>query len=91
MIELSSKDMVVKEEMIHQAQPLRIGDHGATYQRDMTCDMALAQIGWVGSSGYVYPLACGPNSSEEPGGFAPLLIQVGTWEDLGDGHWGIRD
>lgn len=70
---------------------LRSCEHGPTLPRDLTADMALAQIGWLGHTGTVYSLDAPPNSTREPGGFGPLWICVGTWKDLGDGSWGIDD
>lgn len=54
-------------------------------------NMAMAQIGWRGQSRTIYPLDNPPTSTSEPGGFGPIYISVGTWTDLGDGHWGIDD
>lgn len=51
----------------------------------------MRQIGWLGQTGAVYEFDDAPYDGREPGGFSPLYIQVGTWEDLGDGHWGIKD
>lgn len=52
----------------------------------------MAQVGWLGhKAGGVYALADQPLDGREPGGFSPLYIQIGTWEDLGDGKWGIRE
>lgn len=70
---------------------LRLSEHGPTYPRDRSMNMAIAQIGWVGHTGTVYPLGAGPTGEQEPGGFSPLLIPTGTWEDLGEGRWGISD
>lgn len=70
---------------------LPLHKHGETIPRERSMNIALAQIGWVGKTGTVYPFGQPPNRRNEPGGFAPLLISVGTWEDLGDGRWGISD
>lgn len=51
----------------------------------------IAQVGWLGASGAVYALDDQPLDGREPGSFSPLYIRVGTWEDLGDGKWGIKD
>lgn len=84
-----AEDMARAQEVV--TVKLDRGKSGPTYDRDSSMNMALAQIGWLGFSGRVYPIGDGPTSAQEPGGFSPLLIQVGTWEDLGDGAWGIRD
>lgn len=70
---------------------LSIGDHGPAIDRTLSADMALAQIGWIGASGTVYPLGSGPSRAQEPGSFAPLYIQIGIWEDFGGGKYGISD
>jgi hypothetical protein len=70
---------------------LRQSEHGPTLPREQTKDFALAQIGWVGRTGTVYQLHHGPTSGQEPGGYAPLYISVGTWEDLGQERYGIHD
>lgn len=51
----------------------------------------MAQVGWMGFTGNVYALDDQPFDAREPGGFGPLYIPVGTWEDLGDGHYAIKD
>jgi hypothetical protein len=51
----------------------------------------IAQVGWLGATGTVYALDDQPLDGREPGSFSPLYIRVGTWEHLGDGHWGIKD
>lgn len=51
-------------------------------------DRALRQIGWLGHSGVVYGYDEEPR---EAGGFSPLYIQIGTWEDLGDGRYAVQD
>ena len=48
------------------------------------------QIGWLGHSRRVYGLDEDPSRTEN-GGFTPLYIQTGTWEDLGEGRLGIKD
>jgi uncharacterized protein YaeQ len=53
--------------------------------------MALRQIGWLGHTGQYYPLGAGPTSNDEPGGFSPVYIQIGTWVELELGHWAIED
>jgi hypothetical protein len=70
---------------------LSLSDHGPTIPREQSMNTAIAQIGWIGKTGTVYRLDQPPTSSSEPGGFAPLLISVGTWEHLGNEHWGIHD
>lgn len=69
----------------------RLGEHGPTIPRQQSTNMALAQIGWVGQTGAVYPMGSAPTRDQEPGSYGPLLISVGVWEDLGDDSWGIRD
>lgn len=52
---------------------------------------AMAQVGWLGHAhGDVYALRDQPLDDREPGGFSPLYIQIGTWED-DDGKWVLRD
>jgi len=62
-----------------------------TIPREHSMNMALHLVGWLGQTGQVYPLGAGPSSEQEPGGFSPLYASIGTWEDLGDGRWGIHD
>jgi hypothetical protein len=73
------------------ALTLPLHKHGPTTPREQSMNMVIAQIGWIGHTGVVYRLDQAPTSHDEPGGFAPLLISVGTWTDLGDGRWGISD
>lgn len=56
-----------------------------------TSTLAMAQVGWMGFTGEVYALADPPYDQREPGGLSPLYIALGTWEDLGDGHYAIKD
>jgi hypothetical protein len=51
----------------------------------------MSQVGWLGHSGSVYALADEPRDRREPGGYSPLYIQIGVWEYLGDGKYGIKD
>jgi len=54
--------------------------------------VAMAQVGWLGFSGAVYPLDDKPLSGgREPAGVSPLYIPIGIWENLGDGKFGIKD
>ena len=56
-------------------------------------DMVLRQIGWIGHrDGTIYRLDDHPLSDgREGGGVSPLYETIGLWEDLGDGHYGIKD
>jgi hypothetical protein len=51
----------------------------------------MSQIGWIGATGEVYVVDDQPMDDREPGGFHPLYIQIGVWEHLGDGKYGIKD
>lgn len=51
----------------------------------------MAQVGWAGHTGSVYALDDEPRDRREPGGYTPLYIQIGIWEHLGDGRYGIKD
>lgn len=51
----------------------------------------LRQVGWLGHSGRVYPLEGADIARQEPAGFGPLYIQIGTWEHRGEGRYGIKD
>ena len=51
----------------------------------------MSQLGWLGHSGSVYALADEPHDRRESGGYSPLYIQIGVWEYLGDGKYGIKD
>lgn len=59
--------------------------------REHSLNKVLAQVGWIGQSGQVYALDDQPMDGREPGSFQPLYIQIGTWEDLGAGRFGIKD
>lgn len=50
----------------------------------------MRQIGWVGQTGMVYAMDAEP-SRKEKGSYQPLYIQIGVWEYLGDGKYGIKD
>jgi hypothetical protein len=65
--------------------------HGPTLPREQSTNMALAQIGWLGQTGGIYHLGAAPSKDQEPGGYSPLYLSVGVWEDLGEGHYGIKD
>ena len=54
-------------------------------------EVALSQVGWLGQTGTVYALDDEPRDCREPGSYAPLLIQIGTWVDLGGGHYAIKE
>lgn len=54
-------------------------------------NLVLVQVGWLGATGSVYELHDQPLDGREPGSFTPLYIAVGVWEDLGDGHYAIKD
>ena len=70
--------------------PVRLPMHvGRTIPRNP--GLALNHVGWLGQSGTVYALDDEPHGPREPGSYAPLLMQIGTWEDLGDGHYAIKD
>lgn len=56
-----------------------------------TSRLVMAQVGWIGGTDAVYALDDPPMDSREPGSHSPLYIALGVWEDLGDGHWGIKD
>jgi len=58
---------------------------------DRQSTAALAQVGWTGQTGAVYNIDDAPYDDREPGGFAPLYIQVGTWVEYDDGVWRIED
>lgn len=51
----------------------------------------MRQVGWLGQTGAVYELDDEPNDGREPGSYGPLYVQIGVWEDLGAGKWGIKD
>lgn len=52
----------------------------------------LRQIGWVGhKNGAVYALGERVSAFQEPGGFSPLYIQVGTYVFDEDGNKMWRD
>jgi hypothetical protein len=42
-------------------------------------------------TGGVYALADPPRDPREPGGYAPLYLQVGTWVELEPGIWVVED
>jgi hypothetical protein len=60
---------------------------GRTLPRDSRAVMR--QIGWLGHTGAVYAMDADP-SRKEKGGYSPLYIQIGVWEYLGDGKYGIK-
>ncbi|WP_280366153.1 hypothetical protein [Nocardia wallacei] len=64
---------------------------GQTIPRDRSKDMVLQQIGWLGQTGTFYTLDAPPTREQEPGSFGPVYKQIGVWEHLGDGHFGIKD
>lgn len=68
---------------------MRMHQHGPVLPSDS--NLAIAQVGWLGETGTVYELDDQPLDVREPGSFTPLYIAVGVWEDLGDGHFGIKD
>ena len=68
---------------------LKLYEHGQPLPPDSRA--AMAQVGWLGASGAIYPLHKGPFHGEEPGSFAPLYVQVGVWEEIGPGCWIIKD
>lgn len=70
---------------------LRASDHGGVLPREITGNAALAQIGWLGFTGMIYELRDEPKDWREPGGYQPLYIQVGVWEELEPGAWSVRD
>lgn len=72
------------------ANPLREHVH-FKLPRERSKDMTIAQVGWLGQSGSVYALDDPPRGGREPGSYSPLYIQIGTWEHLGDGRYGIND
>lgn len=51
----------------------------------------MSQVGWLGHTGSVYALDDVPRDRREPAGYAPLYLQIGVWEHLGDGKYGIKD
>jgi hypothetical protein len=53
--------------------------------------LAMVQVGWIGATGEVYALNDPPYDQREPGSFSPLYMSIGCWEDLGDGHYAIKD
>lgn len=58
--------------------------------RTMSKDRVLQQVGYLGASGTFYPNGA-KVSEHEPGGWSEMYISVGVWQDLGDGHYGIKD
>jgi hypothetical protein len=77
-------------QVLRDAMPvLRMSKQGQRLPRDS--DAVMAQVGWIGQSGYVYALDDQPRDAREPGGYSPLYIQIGVWENLGDGKYGIKD
>ena len=63
--------------------------HAKPLPRD--ANPVMAQVGWLGASGTVYALGDSPSDGRERGSYSPIYIQIGTWEDLGDGRRGIKD
>jgi hypothetical protein len=69
-------------------------EHGPVLPRQQTTNAALAQIAWLGFSGTVYPYRkdwTGPGKTSEPGGFSPLYMQIGTWQEIEPNVWRIKD
>lgn len=59
--------------------------------RQSTQNAALGQVGWLGFTGMIYALDDEPRDFREPGGYSPLYIQIGTWEEIEPGKWSIKD
>lgn len=71
---------------------LSASKHSGAISRDKSQNMVLAQVGWLGFSGTVYPLTnADPGPTSEPGGFSPLYLQLGSWEEIEPGAWRIKD
>jgi len=68
---------------------LKLHEHGRVLPHDSRA--AMAQVGWLGASGTIYPLHKGPARGEEPASFTALYIQLGVWEEIEPGHWAIKD
>jgi hypothetical protein len=68
---------------------LRASEQGARLAHNSRA--AMAQVGWLGFSGAVYRLDDPPRDHREKAGYQPLYIQIGVWEYLGDGKYGIKD
>jgi hypothetical protein len=63
--------------------------HTGVLRRDHRA--AMAQVGWLGQTGCLYALADPPHDPREPGGYAPLYLQLGTWVELEPGVWVVED
>jgi hypothetical protein len=50
----------------------------------------MAQVGWLGQTGTVYQLHPAGRINE-PGGYAPIYIQIGTWIEQEPDVWVIDD
>lgn len=51
----------------------------------------LLQVGWISLyQGEVYKLDAVPTEALREG-IAPIYVQIGSWEDLGEGKFGIKD
>jgi hypothetical protein len=75
-----------------EQSPLRQHIHSKVPRPEDGRPPVLAQVGWLGQTGGIYALDDAPYDSREPGGFAPLLIQIGTWEkDPESGAWFIHE
>lgn len=70
---------------------LMMSRHHEVLPRSVDAQPAMAQVGWLGQTGTVYPLDAGPNRVQEPGGFAPLYLQVGVWKEIEDGTYAVFD
>jgi hypothetical protein len=51
----------------------------------------MAQVGWLGQTGEVYPLKPLPTAEQEPGSYTPLYIQIGEWELNDNYEYTIHD
>lgn len=70
---------------------LRASAHGGAVPRESSENAVMAQVGWLGFTGMIYELADEPRDFREPGGYSPLYIQIGVWEELEPGVWSIKD
>jgi len=71
----------------------KLDDRNISEPMDQKSNAAMAQVGWLGETGTVYPLgtALSEIHKTETASYRPLYIQVGTWEQTADGRWFVEE
>ena len=72
-------------------KPLRSNNHATPSRHESQA--AMAQVGWLGFSGNVYPWGTTLDEihEHEKGGYEALYIQIGEWEQDDKGNWHVEE